>query len=49
MALKSVDVTTLENLYVDLVLNVPELPPASFLDRKAYIEWLRASPPDKKY
>lgn len=49
VALKSVDVATLGNLCVDLVLNVPELPPASFLDRKAYMERLAASPPDKKY
>ena len=47
VALKSVDVATLGNLCVDLVLNVPELPPASFLDRKAYMERLAASPPDK--
>ena len=47
VALKTADVATLGNLCVDLVLNVPELPPASFLQRKAYMERLAASPPDK--
>ncbi|KAJ1417518.1 Ribokinase-like [Sesbania bispinosa] len=46
---KHVDVATLGNLCVDIVLNVPHLPPPSFHERKAYMEHLASSPPPKKY
>ena len=45
--LKNVDVATLGNLCVDIVLKVPNLPPAKLEDRKAYMDNLAASPPDK--
>ncbi|GKV20207.1 hypothetical protein SLEP1_g30365 [Rubroshorea leprosula] len=48
-AVKTIDVATLGNLCVDIVLDVPELPPPSREARKAYMEQLSASPPDKKY
>lgn len=44
---KEIDVATLGNLCVDIVLNVPQLPPSSLEDRKVYMEQLSASPPDK--
>ena len=47
VVLKAVDVATLGNLCVDIVLNVPNLPPAKKEDRKAYMDRLAASPPDK--
>ncbi|XP_024982019.1 uncharacterized protein LOC112518529 isoform X1 [Cynara cardunculus var. scolymus] len=46
---KEFDVATLGNLCVDVVLNVPNLPPSSFDERKDYMEQLSKSPPDKKY
>ncbi|KAL5561775.1 hypothetical protein UlMin_031522 [Ulmus minor] len=46
---KEIDVATLGNLCVDIVLNVPKLPPANKEDRKAYMDLLAAKPPDKKY
>ncbi|XP_061356832.1 fructokinase-1 [Gastrolobium bilobum] len=46
---KHVDVATLGNLCVDIVLNVPQLPPSSLHQRKALMERLASSPPDKKY
>lgn len=46
---KEIDVATLGNLCVDIVLNVPQLPPSSLEDRKVYMEQLSASPPDKRY
>ncbi|KAG9452579.1 hypothetical protein H6P81_005483 [Aristolochia fimbriata] len=46
---KVVDVATLGNLCVDIVLNVPELPPDPFEERLAYMERLAASRPDKKF
>ncbi|EXB81314.1 hypothetical protein L484_005752 [Morus notabilis] len=49
VALKDIDVATLGNLCVDIVLNVPELPPPKKDDRKAYMDRLAASPPDKQY
>ncbi|KAI3423270.1 PfkB domain-containing protein [Psidium guajava] len=49
IAAKDVDVATLGNLCVDIVLNVPALPPPSKEERKAYMEELSASPPDKQY
>ncbi|XP_022728119.1 fructokinase-1-like [Durio zibethinus] len=46
---KTVDVATLGNLCVDIVLNVPKLPPPSADARKAFMEQLSSSPPDKRY
>ncbi|MED6122692.1 hypothetical protein PIB30_042172 [Stylosanthes scabra] len=46
---KNVDVSTLGNLCVDMVLNVPELPPPSFHERQAFMDRLASSPPNKKY
>ncbi|OMO78418.1 Carbohydrate kinase PfkB [Corchorus capsularis] len=46
---KTVDVATLGNLCVDIVLNVPQLPPPSPDARKAFMEQLSSSPPDKQY
>ncbi|TKY52709.1 Fructokinase-1 protein [Spatholobus suberectus] len=46
---KHVDVATLSNLCVDIVLNVPQLPPPSPLQRKAFMDRLAQSPPHKKY
>ncbi|XP_038718302.1 fructokinase-1-like [Tripterygium wilfordii] len=48
-AVKTIDVATLGNLCVDIVLDVPELPPPSRDARKAYMQQLSASPPDKQY
>ncbi|KAK3193613.1 hypothetical protein Dsin_024923 [Dipteronia sinensis] len=48
-ALKNIDVATLGNLCVDIVLNVPQLPPPSPPARKAYMDHLAASPPDTRY
>lgn len=44
---KEFDVATLGNLCVDIVLNVPKLPPNSREERKAYMDELSKSPPDK--
>lgn len=44
---KNVDLVTLGNLCVDIVLGVPSLPPASKEDRRAYMERLAASRPHK--
>ncbi|XP_062021853.1 fructokinase-1 [Rosa rugosa] len=49
LAVKDIDVATLGNLCVDIVLNVPQLPPPDADRRKAYMDRLSASPPDKKY
>ncbi|XP_022960246.1 fructokinase-1 [Cucurbita moschata] len=46
---KDIDVATLGNLCVDIVLNVPNLPPEDDDERKAYMERLSSSPPDKRY
>ncbi|KAJ8497710.1 hypothetical protein OPV22_008262 [Ensete ventricosum] len=46
---KNVDIATLGNLCVDVVLDVPSLPPASTAEHRAYMERLAASPPDKKF
>ncbi|XP_047328146.1 fructokinase-1 [Impatiens glandulifera] len=46
---KVTDVAAFGNLCVDIVLNVPELPPGSKEDRQAYMNKLAESPPDKKY
>ncbi|KAK4273068.1 hypothetical protein QN277_021537 [Acacia crassicarpa] len=47
--IKDNDVATLGNLCVDIVLNVPQLPPPSAEERKAFMKQISASPPDKKY
>ncbi|XP_028807949.1 uncharacterized protein LOC114762607 [Neltuma alba] len=47
--IKDNDVATLGNLCVDIVLNVPQLPPPSVEERMAFMKQLSASPPDKKY
>lgn len=44
---KDIDIATLGNLCVDIVLSVPQLPPAAPEDRKAYMEQLSSRPPDK--
>ncbi|CAL9154963.1 unnamed protein product [Musa hybrid cultivar] len=46
---KNVDLVTLGNLCVDIVLGVPSLPPASKEDRRAYMERLAASRPHKNF
>lgn len=46
---KHVDVATLGNLCVDIVLNVPQLPPSSVQQRKDFMEHLASSPPPKKH
>ncbi|KAM7253796.1 hypothetical protein ACFE04_031478 [Oxalis oulophora] len=48
-SLKPVDISTLGNLCVDIVLNVPKLPSPLRHHRQAYMQQLAASPPDKKY
>ncbi|KAL3531258.1 hypothetical protein ACH5RR_010580 [Cinchona calisaya] len=47
--IKEIDVATLGNLCVDIVLNVPQLPPKPVDQRKAYLDDLSKSPPDKRY
>lgn len=47
VGVKDIDVATLGNLCVDIVLSVPKLPPKKLHDRKAYMDRLSASPPDK--
>ncbi|KAG7531611.1 Ribokinase-like [Arabidopsis suecica] len=49
VAEKPIDVATLGNLCVDIVLSVHELPPPSREERKALMDELSLSPPDKKY
>ncbi|XP_057512596.1 fructokinase-1-like [Actinidia eriantha] len=49
IGIKEIDVATLGNLCVDIVLNVPILPPESFQERRDYMERLSKSPPDKKF
>lgn len=44
---KQFDVATLGNLCVDIILNVPDLPPSPREERKAYMDQLSKSPPDK--
>ncbi|XP_073315848.1 uncharacterized protein [Primulina huaijiensis] len=46
---KEIDVATLGNLCVDIVLNVPKLPPKPLDERKAYMEELSNLSPDKRY
>ena len=46
---KNADVTTLGNLCVDIVLNVPVLPPSSREEKKNYFERLSAYPPDQVF
>ncbi|KAF9594962.1 hypothetical protein IFM89_035532, partial [Coptis chinensis] len=45
--IKYADVATLGNLYVDVVLSVPTLPAPSFEERRAYMDKLSSSKPDK--
>lgn len=47
VGVKDIDVSTLGNLCVDIVLNVPKLPPKPMDERRAYMEELVKSPPDK--
>lgn len=47
IGVKEIDVATLGNLCVDIVLNVPKLPPKPLDQRQAYMEQLSKSPPDK--
>lgn len=49
LGVKDVDIATLGNLCVDIVLNVPELPPKPTHERKAYMDRLSSSPPEKQY
>ncbi|XVF21642.1 hypothetical protein REPUB_Repub12eG0108100 [Reevesia pubescens] len=49
VVVKTVDVATLGNLCVDIILNVPKLPPPSKDARKAFMDQLSSSPPDKQY
>lgn len=44
---KDIDVATLGNLCVDIVLNVPKLPPKPVDQRKSYLDELSKSPPPK--
>ncbi|KAG4133038.1 hypothetical protein ERO13_D08G070250v2 [Gossypium hirsutum] len=48
-AVKTVDVATLGNLCVDIVLNVPKLPLLPQILARPYMEQLSSSPPDKQY
>ncbi|KAK1310852.1 hypothetical protein QJS10_CPA08g00172 [Acorus calamus] len=48
-AVRDADLATLGNLCVDIVLGVPSLPSGDAAERKAYMERLSASPPDKRY
>lgn len=49
VGVKEIDVATLGNLCVDIVLSVPKLPPKPLDERKAFMDELSKSPPDKKY
>ncbi|KNA21317.1 hypothetical protein SOVF_044020 [Spinacia oleracea] len=49
VGVKDVDIATLGNLCVDIVLNVPQLPPKPLPERKDYMDSLSSSPPDKQY
>ncbi|KAH9602775.1 hypothetical protein KSS87_023062 [Heliosperma pusillum] len=49
LGVKNVDIATLGNLCVDIVLNVPHLPPKLKPEREAYMLNLASSPPDKQY
>ncbi|KAL9271797.1 hypothetical protein AKJ16_DCAP18846, partial [Drosera capensis] len=46
---RDIDIATLGNLCVDIVLNVPKLLPPEINQRKDYMDRLSASPPDKRY
>ncbi|GAB2298306.1 hypothetical protein Dimus_032374 [Dionaea muscipula] len=46
---KDIDIVTLGNLCVDIVLNVPQLPPTPIHERKAYMEQISSSLPDKRH
>lgn len=47
VGVKDIDVATIGNLCVDVVLNVPKLPPKPLDEREVYMEELSKSPPDK--
>jgi hypothetical protein len=47
VGIENIDVATLGNLCVDIVLNVPKLPPRSREASFAYMQDLSKSPPDK--
>lgn len=47
VGVKDIDVATFGNLCVDIVLNVPKLPPKPHDQRKAYMDELSKTPPDK--
>ncbi|VFQ91209.1 unnamed protein product [Cuscuta campestris] len=47
--IKDIDIATFGNLCVDIVLNVPELPPEPPDQLKAYMDELSKTPPDKEY
>lgn len=49
VGVKETDVATLGNLCVDIVLNVPKLPPKPLDEREAYMDELSKSPPDKVF
>ncbi|KAL2934627.1 5-dehydro-2-deoxygluconokinase 1 [Bienertia sinuspersici] len=49
VSVKDVDIATLGNLCVDVVLSVPQLPPKPLPERKAYMDALSSSPPDEQY
>lgn len=49
VGVKEIDVATLGNLCVDIVLSVPKLPPKPLDERKAYMDELSKSPPDKVF
>ncbi|KAL3849940.1 hypothetical protein ACJIZ3_011822 [Penstemon smallii] len=49
IGVKEIDVATLGNLCVDIVLSVPKLPPKPLNERRDYMEELSKSPPDKRY
>ncbi|KAL8513913.1 hypothetical protein ACS0TY_013149 [Phlomoides rotata] len=44
---RDINVATIGNLCVDMVLSVPKLPPKPFDELKVYMEELSKSPPDK--
>lgn len=49
LGVKEIDVATLGNLCVDIVLSVPKLPPKPLDERKAFMDELSKSPPDKVF
>ncbi|CAH9093683.1 unnamed protein product [Cuscuta europaea] len=49
VGVKDIDVSTFGNLCVDIVLNVPKLPPKPHDQLKSYMDELSRTPPDKEY